>query len=187
MDIVSIIILAIGLSFDSFAVSICSGVAVRKIVFWNAVKIALSMAVFQASFPLIGWLIGHGVKSYVEAYDHWFAFLLLMVMGGKMIYDSIRKEDNSEKLKNLKFATIIALSIATSIDAFVVGISFGFIEINILLAAIIIGSVTFFASMIGILFGKKSSGKLGKHANLAGGLILIGIGAKILIEHTLLQ
>lgn len=185
MDLFSIFLLAIGLSFDSFAVSISSGLSDRKIIFWNACKIAFSLAFFQALFPLFGWLIGMQIQIYVERFDHWIAFLLLLAIGSKMVFDQFKqKYEEKESLNPLKLSTLIGISVATSIDAFVVGIGFGFIQIKILLAAFIIGLITFIISMTGILFGKKTAGKFGDYANVFGGIILIGIGIKILIEHT---
>lgn len=185
MDYIVILLIAIGLSFDSFAVSVSSGLAMSEISFTNAMKIAISLAFFQALMPLLGWLIGMSIQDYIVAIDHWLAFGLLFLLGLKMIIESIRATKNGEekKFNPLNFYVLIGMSIATSIDAFVVGISFAFIHIPILWALFIIGSVTFIISMLGILFGKKTGGRFGKKMEILGGLILIGIGAKILIQH----
>jgi manganese efflux pump family protein len=183
MDLVTLLLLALGLSFDSFAVSISSGIARTQIRFFPATRIAFSMAFFQALMPVLGWLIGIHIKDYVEKADHWIAFGLLWLLGLKMIWESLRSDGQNKDFDPLHIWTLILMSLATSIDAFVVGISFGFLRINILLSIIIIGGVTFIISMLGILFGKNTGDKLGKWAEVAGGIILAGIGTKILIEH----
>jgi len=183
MDFITILLLAIGLSFDSFAVSISSGVAKTQIRFMAATRIAFSLAFFQAFLPLLGWLIGKQFTKYVESTDHWIAFTLLSLLGLKMIYESFKKDGQKTSFNPLDTLTLLGMSLATSIDAFIVGISFGFLQINIWLCLIVIGAVTFFISMLGILFGKRTGEWLGKWAEIAGGLILIGIGTKILIQH----
>jgi manganese efflux pump family protein len=183
MDIITLILIAIGLSVDSFAVSVSSGLILNQITFKKALRIATSLAVFQAVMPLIGWFIGNRIESYVESFDHWLAFGLLFIIGGKMIWESFKKDDLSKKINPLELKVLIGMSIATSIDALVVGVSFAFINVNLLLTALIIGLTTGFFSMLGILFGKKTGIRFGKNMEIAGGLILIFIGAKILIEH----
>lgn len=183
MEILTIIVIGIGLSFDSFAVSLSSGMIDKKIVFWNACKIAFFLALFQGAFPVIGWLIGSYIEKSAEQADHWIAFGLLAIVGGKMIWEQFQKEEEVKPKNPLKMSVLIGMSIATSIDAFVVGIGFGLLSLNILVAALIIGAITFIASMTGIFLGKKAAGKLGSYANLIGGVILIIIGTKILIEH----
>jgi putative Mn2+ efflux pump MntP len=183
MDIITIFFLALGLSFDSFAVSISSGVARTQIRFLPATRIAFSLALFQALMPLLGWMIGNHVKDYVQQADHWIAFGLLVLLGAKMFYESLTGDGQKKGFNPLHLWTLVMMSIATSIDAFVVGISFGFLKINIWLSVMIIGIVTFIISMLGILFGKNTGDRLGKWAEIAGGLILAGIGTKILIEH----
>lgn len=172
--------IAIGLSFDSFAVSITCGILSPNTRFFQAVRIAIFFAVFQAFMPIIGWLLGLTVRDYIAAFDHWVAFGLLAAIGIKMIIESFK--DAEQKCFNPhKLKTILLLSLATTIDAFAVGISFAFWEVNILLAAAIIGMVTFIAVMLGILFGKKIGEKYGQKMEIIGGIILIGIGLKILL------
>ncbi|HNY06572.1 MAG TPA: manganese efflux pump MntP family protein [Bacteroidales bacterium] len=180
-----IFILAIGLSFDSFAVSISSGLSLNKISFFNACKIAFSLSFFQALMPLIGWFIGSQVKNYMLAFDHWIAFGLLFLLGIKMIYESIEAWKNGEekKFNPLNFYVLIGMSLATSIDALAVGLSFALLGVHIIIASFIIGAVTFIISMTGILVGKKTGGRFGKQMEIIGGLILMGIGLKILIQH----
>ncbi|MGE5355071.1 MAG: manganese efflux pump MntP family protein [Deltaproteobacteria bacterium] len=182
MYLPEVILIAVGLSFDTFAVSVSSGLCIKDIKFLQAVRVAIVLAVFQAIMPLIGWLGGIQIEKYLSRFDHWIAFGLLSVLGIKMIIESLKNEEN-KKLNPLIPKVLILMALATSIDAFVVGLSFAFIRTNILLAAIIIGFVTFIFSMIGMLAGKKISGKFGTKMEILGGLILIGIGIKVLLSH----
>ncbi len=185
MDLFTVFILAIGLSMDSFAVAISCGLAEQKVTFGHAVKISFAFALFQGILPLIGWIMGTELKVFVESIDHWIAFTLLAYLGGKMIWESLRS-DRSEKISNIySFRHIMTLSIATSIDALVVGFSYAMAESGkIFGGALIIGMVTFFFSMLGIRIGKDVGDKLGPKVELMGGIILLGIGLKILLEHT---
>lgn len=187
MEILTIILLALGLSFDSFAVSVCSGLNLPHIRFFQAAKIAISLALFQAFMPLIGWMVGNSMKSLIEPVDHWIAFGLMTLIGGKMIIESFVSSEAREIKNPLHLKVILMLSLATSIDALAVGFSFATFLDKILLAVIIIGLVTFIASMLGILLGKKTGPKISRYAEIIGGLILIFIGSKILIEHLLLN
>jgi manganese efflux pump family protein len=187
MGIFTILLIAFGLSFDTFAVSVSSGLILRKINFFNAMKIAFVLAFFQGLMPLAGWLIGSGLKKYMMAYDHWIAFLLLSVMGAKMVFESFYSEEDRKPVNPLKLAVMVTMAIATSIDALIVGLSFAFFEINIYVTIFVIGGVTFIVAMLGILFGKKAGAHLGQRMEIVGGLILIAIGIKILVEHTLLS
>ena len=183
MGIITILLIAFGLSFDTFAVSVSSGLVLRKISFFNATKFAFVLAFFQGLMPMIGWFIGSGVKKYMMAYDHWIAFLLLAVLGIKMIYESFLNDEDRLTINPMRFTVMVSMAVATSIDALVVGLSFAFFEVNIYMTVFLIGSVTFIVSMLGILFGKKAGARLGKRMEIVGGLILIAIGLKILIEH----
>ncbi len=186
MDILTVIILAIGLSMDSFAVSIGCGLTEQKISFRHAAKISFSLAFFQGILPVAGWYMGTGVKAYVEGVDHWIAFLLLLFLGGKMIYESFEKGDSRKMNDIYSWKHIITLSIATSIDALVVGFSYALASSrNIFGGALIIGAVTFFFAMLGIRIGKDVGCSLGPKVELLGGIILIGIGLKVLLQHTL--
>jgi len=185
MEIITVFLLAIGLSFDSFAVSVCSGLNLPHIRFIQAVKIAIFLAIFQALMPLIGWLVGNSMKSLIEPVDHWIAFGLLSMIGGKMIIESLINSEEREIKNPLHIKVILTLSVATSIDALAVGFSFSTILDKILFAVFVIGAVTFIASMLGILLGKKTGPKTNKYAEIIGGAILIVIGLKILVEHLL--
>jgi putative Mn2+ efflux pump MntP len=181
MDFITIVLVAIGLTFDSLAVSISTGLMVSHIRFFQALKIAIVFAVFQGFMPLIGWLFGMQVRDFISEYDHWLAFFMLSAIGAKMIYESLR--DEKKEFDPTKITVILILAIATSIDALVVGVSFAFIEVNIVQTILIVGGMTLFVTMLGIFLGKNASGYFGNKIEFLGGLILIGIGIKILIEH----
>jgi putative Mn2+ efflux pump MntP len=183
MEFLTVFLLAIGLSFDSFAVSVCSGLNLPHIRFFQAAKIAIFLALFQAFMPLVGWLVGNSIKSIIEPVDHWIAFGLLSLIGGKMIIESFIDSEAREIKNPLDIKVILTLSVATSIDALAVGFSFATLLSKILVAVFIIGLVTFIASMLGILLGKKTGPKINRYAEVLGGLILLFIGVKILIEH----
>ncbi|MBN2635221.1 MAG: manganese efflux pump [Prolixibacteraceae bacterium] len=172
-----------GLSFDSFAVSVSCGLVKREIHFFQAIVVAGSLAFFQAIFPVIGWLIGNSVKDLISSIDHWIAFGLLSFIGIKMILEGIKPDGRLKNFNPFDLKVLLGLSVATSIDALVVGISFGFLNLPILYPIIIIGAVTFIASMLGMLFGKNIPAKRSHQSLIAGGIILSFIGLKILIEH----
>ena len=182
MGFIALLLLGIGLSFDTFAVSVGCGIIERELKFLQAARIAIFFAAFQAVMPLLGWLIGFTIKNYIEPIDHWIAFGLLALIGGKMILESIKpKEEKSINPKEIK--VILLMSLATTIDAFVVGITFALFNVNLIFASFIIGSVTFIAAMLGMLFGKNLGSRFGQKMEILGGLILIALGLKILFEH----
>ena len=182
MSLFTIILIAIGLSMDSFAVSISNGLTIKNLKLKDEILIALSLSLFQALMPLLGWYLGTSIEQYIKEIDHWIAFGLLSFIGFKMIYESQIEEQQEEKT-SIKFQTIIIQSLATSIDALAVGISFAVLVSNIVLPIIIIGIITFVFSILGLRIGKMLGNKFGKSVEIIGGLILIGIGVKILIEH----
>jgi putative Mn2+ efflux pump MntP len=182
MTLFTLFILAIGLSFDTFAISISSGIARKQIVFWEAFIVASVFAFFQAIMPVIGWLGGLSIKNFIEPIDHWIAFCLLCIIGIKMIIESFEKVGKKE-FNPLNPKVMVVMAIATSIDALAVGVSFAIIEVNMIFAFLIIGFVTFIVAMLGMLFGKKIGDKLGRRMEIVGGLILVAIGCKIIMEH----
>jgi len=182
VDFISIIIIAIGLSADSFAVSVSNGITKSALKFKHILFIAVWFAIFQAGMPLLGWFAGNSFSEYIKTTDHWIAFVLLSFIGLKMIYESYKKDENQEK-QGFSFLTITAQAIATSIDALIIGISFAFIDVSIYSAILIIGISTLLFSLSGFCLGKKYGKKVSKHAELIGGIILILLGIKILIEH----
>lgn len=184
MSFFTLLVLSIGLSVDSFAVSLSCGFSRQSVCRKRMFLLAFSLAAFQALMPVIGWSVGTQVKNLIEQFDHWIALILLSAIGIKMIIESIRKKDKPQSCAcNLSFHEIITLSIGTSIDALIVGFSFAFLKINIAYAALIIGITTFVFAITGIFIGKKAGHLLGEKTEIAGGIILILIGLKIFLEH----
>jgi len=186
MDLITIIIIAIGLSMDSFAVSVSNGLSIKNLKFYDALIFAIFLSVFQGLMPVIGWFLGIGVEKYAKEIDHWVAFVLLGIIGVKMIYEGLTATKEPQRVA-LNLITMVAQSIATSIDALIIGISFALLGWEIILPAIIIGLTTLLFSMTGIRIGKEIGIKFGKSATIIGGIVLIAIGTKILIEHLYFQ
>lgn len=185
MDLITLFALALGLSFDTFAVSLSCGIVKSKIRFKEALRIAIVMAIFQAGLPVAGYFLGSFLSSSVKAVDHWLAFLLLGFLGVKMIVEGLKGGSDPRPRDITKPGTILAMALGTSIDAFAVGISIALLNVEIWTTALIIGAITFLASMIAIRLGKGAAGRLGLRMEIIGGVILILIGLKIVIEHTL--
>lgn len=185
MSVLEICLVGLGLAADAFAVAMCKGVEMKKFVLKYALVIALFFGVFQAVMPLIGWAVASTFEQYITDYDHWIAFGLLFVLGGKMIWDSIKKDDEAETEKplNIGFKTLLLMAVATSIDALAVGVTFAFLQVNVWAAIALIGAITFALSFAGVFIGVKLGDKFEKKAEFFGGLILILIGVKILLEH----
>ncbi len=183
MQLLTTFLIAIGLSFDTFAVSVSSGLILKKIDFFNATKIAVTLAIFQAAMPLIGWLAGSQIKDYAASVDHWIAFGILSILGSKMIYESFKNDPEDRSFNPLNIKVMIGMAIATSIDALIVGFSFALLNYKILISVGIIGAVTYIVAMLGMLFGKKIGTRMGRRMEILGGVMLILIGLKILIEH----
>ena len=182
MELFEIVVIGIGLAMDAFAVSVCKGLSMKKIEWKKAIIIALYFGIFQALMPVLGFFLGSAFSTFVQQVDHWIAFILLAIIGGNMIKES--NDDEEEKRNsNIDVKTMIGLAVATSIDALAVGVTFAFFEVNLLLAISIIGIITFVLSVIGVIIGNKFGDKFQNRAELAGGIILIIIGIKILIEH----
>ena len=175
--------IAVGLSFDTFAASVSLGVMRKEIRFLPATRVAFVLAFFQALFPLVGWYVGSSLKDLIAGFDHWVAFGLLAFIGGRMILEGIRKSEETLPFDPFRLKMVIGISIATSIDALVVGLSFGLVNTFVIFAVVIIGAVTFVAAMLGMLFGKKIPAGKSYRSIVVGGVILILIGLKILIEH----
>ncbi|HOI26619.1 MAG: manganese efflux pump MntP family protein [Paludibacteraceae bacterium] len=186
MDLITIILLAVALAMDCFAVSLANGIALKQFRLSPVLKMAFLFGLFQGMMPVFGWLLGLGFKSIVEQWDHWIALIILVCLGGKMIYESLtEKEDEVESSPALGWKSLVFLAIATSIDALATGLMFVSCSEVFLLAVIIIGVVSFIFSFagnsLGIFFGKRFNFKV----EILGGIVLIGIGIKIFLEHTL--
>ena len=193
MGFIEILLTGVGLSMDAFAVSICRGLQMRRRVNWkHLLIIAAFFGGFQAIMPAIGYVLGSQFKDYIVAIDHWIAFALLAFIGGKMVYDvicDIREEKEgceccvASEEESLNVRQIALMAVATSIDALAVGITFAFLEVNLLLAIAVIGITTFALCALGVVVGHKFGARFKNKASLAGGIVLILIGTKILLEH----
>lgn len=185
MGFFELFLIAVGLSMDAFAVSICKGLKMQRFNVRHAGVIALAFGGFQALMPVIGWFLGKQFESYITGIDHWIAFVLLAVIGGKMAVESFKKEeeDSSNENEKLDVKELLVLAVATSIDALAVGITFAFLQVSIVPAVSLIGVITFVLSAVGVFIGHKFGAKFKSKAELAGGIILILIGLKILLEH----
>jgi len=183
MAALTIITLAIALAADAFAVSIVSGASYKRLHIAGALKIAVFFGTFQAVMPLIGSLAGLTIRAYISRYDHWAAFCLLAGIGGRMIYASFRLKTIEQKPEPMTMPILLVLSVATSIDALAAGVTLPFINIPVTAAVIVIGAVTFVLSYIGVFIGKRIGHFFENKIELLGGVILIGLGLKILIRH----
>ncbi len=182
MTVTELLFLSVGLAADAFAVSLCRGLAMKRLDGRRALLIAFFFGGFQALMPLAGWLLGSSFAGAIAAWDHWVAFLLLALIGGKMIKESFSGGEEKDA-DDFRVRTLLLLAVATSIDALAVGITFAVLEdVNVLFAASVIGIVTFLLSLCGVLAGHRFGARFRGKAELIGGVILVGIGAKILLE-----
>jgi putative Mn2+ efflux pump MntP len=185
MTIIELIILAVGLSMDAAAVSISNTLYLKKIGIKNILTMAVSFGVFQGLMPLIGYFAAASFEKYIVKYDHWVALILLTLIGGKMLNESLKADNGKEvKLNSLTFRMVAVQAVATSIDALAVGVSLSVLKVNIFYAVSIISITTFICCILAILAAKKFGHLLGKRAGIIGGIILILIGLKIFIDHT---
>ncbi len=183
MDFLTITLIALSLAMDCFAVSITSGITIKQLRINHALQIAIFFGSFQALMPVIGWAAGMGLRELISGIDHWIAFALLSTIGLKMIYEANKLAWERKEMNPLNVYVLSMLSIATSIDALAVGVSFAFLKVSVLTSIIIIGTITFILSFFGVFVGNRTGHFFEKKMELAGGLILIGIGIKILMEH----
>jgi manganese efflux pump family protein len=184
MGFIELLLIAVGLSMDAFAVALCRGLGMSR---WNTLQgvvVALFFGFFQALMPLLGWLLARQFSPYISAYDHWVAFVLLLFIGGEMIYGAFKKNDAVvAPCDKIKLRELLMMAVATSIDALAVGVSLAFLQTPIAPAVVLIGVITFILSLLGVLIGNFFSARFKQWAELAGGLILILIGTKILLDH----
>jgi putative Mn2+ efflux pump MntP len=183
MDYITLLAIALGLSFDTAAVSLSYGIVKNGILFRQASAIAIVFALFQGGLTVAGYFLGTFVSEVLKETDHWIAFGLLLFLGVKMIIEGLGEKEESKDFSNP--VLLCTAAIATSIDAFAIGISFALLQVQIWKAGFLIGAVTFLASMSAIRLGKSAGERLGSKVEILGGLILIGIGLKIFLEHML--
>ncbi len=180
MSFPELLLIAVGLSMDAFAVSICKGLSIKKLGARHAALVGLYFGGFQALMPLIGWALGYRFEHIIESVDHWIAFALLTIIGLSMIREANKAEELND---DLGFKAMVLLAVATSIDALAVGVTFAFLQVRIVPAASLIGVTTFLISAVGVYIGHVFGLRYRAKAEIAGGVILIGIGMKILLEH----
>jgi manganese efflux pump family protein len=185
MDAFTIILIAVGLAMDAFAVSIANGMTITENKHQSALLTATAFGVFQMIMPIIGYAVGLGFQGIISGVDHWVAFGLLAFIGAKMLYDGVKKEDAQKGPSKLKLRTLLVLAVATSIDALMVGLSFAFLQTSIFVPVVAIGVVTFGLSLVGFHFGCGLGKRFGHRIKIVGGFVLILIGLRILLEHLL--
>lgn len=182
MDLIELFLIAVGLSMDAFAVSVCKGLAMPKCTFKKAAIVGLWFGGFQALMPAIGYILGAQFQEAIASIDHWIAFVLLALIGGNMIHEAL-DNDEEEADASLNVKTMFLLAVATSIDALAIGITFAFLKVNIIPAVCFIGIVTFIISFAGVKIGNVFGARYKNKAEIVGGIILILLGLKILLEH----
>jgi putative Mn2+ efflux pump MntP len=183
MTLPALLLVALGVSADAFAVALTEGVQLRRRVIRNALVIASAFALFQVGMPLIGWSIGTLFAGTITAVDHWVAFGLLALLGGKMLWEAIRGGGDAEPSGGLDLRRLVVLSFATSVDALAVGISFAFLNVNVWAAVTLVGVTTLVLSAAAVLIGHRVGTRFQRPAELAGGAVLIAIGTQVLLEH----
>ena len=184
MDLISIFTVAVALAMDAFSVSISAGMIIKKPDFGHYFRLSFHFGLFQFVMPLIGYFFGSYLERYIRDYDHWIAFGLLAVVGGRMIYGSFRSEDEDRPLRDpTRGVSLVVLSVATSIDALAVGLSLGLLGESVWYPALVIGLVAGAMTVLGLELGKRLGMVFGKRMELVGGLVLIGIGVRIVVEH----
>lgn len=184
MDYIALVLLSVGLAMDAFAVSVCKGLAMKTPPLKSMLIIGLWFGVFQGLMPVIGYVLGSAVYDYISEFDHWIAFALLAFIGVNMIREALSGDDE-EVDSDVSVRTMLILAVATSIDALAVGISLAMDDTPIMTAALFIGVITMLISVFGVKIGSVFGDRLGKRAEIAGGVILVGLGLKILIDHLL--
>lgn len=186
LDFVSLILIALSLSLDCFAVAVSASVAMPKVPYLRALRTSFAFGFAQFLMPVLGWLAGRTIVDIIAGFDHWIAFVLLAAVGVRMLWESFHSRESSTRAADITRGwLLLTLAVATSIDALAVGLSFAFVKINIVSASATIGVVALIVSVLGFTLGRRVGGVLGRQAKLAGGVILIGIGLRILLSHLL--
>jgi putative Mn2+ efflux pump MntP len=184
MTFLPLLLIALGVSADAFAVALTKGLHMRRFNLRHAVVIALTFGLFQAVMPLLGWLLGTQFAQYITEFDHWVAFALLLLVGGKMLWEAFSAHEDTERdYDRLDVRQLIVLALATSIDALAVGITFAFVDVSIGWAVTLIGVTTAVLAFVGVVVGRRVGARFGKPAEIAGGVVLILIGTRILLDH----
>ena len=185
MGFIELMLVAVGLSMDAFAVSCCKGLGMRRVVWKDAIVLGVAFGFFQGMMPVLGYFLGTYLADIVAPIDHWIVFVLLAYIGGSMIWEAVHDdpEKPAEEHQGLKLVEVLMLAVATSIDAFATGISFALLDVNIIFAATTIGITTFALSVLGVWIGCQFGSRWERAAQLAGGIVLICIGLKVLLEH----
>ena len=187
MGFIELFVIGVGLSMDAFAVAVCKGLGMKMVNWRHAFVIALMFGGFQGLMPLIGWALGSQLTSLIEPVDHWIALSLLVFIGGKMLWDAFRGDDGCETCgcaeEKLDMRELLMMAVATSIDALAVGVTFAFLGVNVMAAVVVIGVTTFALSFVGVVAGNRFGARFEKPATVAGGVVLVLIGLKILLEH----
>ena len=186
MSIVELFLIGVGLSMDAFAVAVCQGLCMPKLNLRQGGVIALYFGGFQALMPLIGWFLGSQFAGYIQSFDHWVAFVLLALIGGNMVREALSPEEEETSCavnSKLNHKKLFVMAVATSIDALAIGVAFAFMDVLILPAVSLIGCTTFCLSLVGVVVGNFFGSRYKKRAELTGGIILILLGVKILLEH----
>jgi putative Mn2+ efflux pump MntP len=185
LDILSILLIALALSADCFAVALSGSIYFKTFSFAPILRTAATFGAFQAIMPALGWLAGRTVVNFISGYDHWVAFILLALVGGRMIWESFHHEGSRKQIDISKGILLVTLAVATSIDALAVGLTFAFLKVNIAIACSIVGVVAFGVTIAGFTIGRKVGTWLGKYTEAIGGVILIAIGLRVLLTHIL--
>ncbi|MFH1877698.1 MAG: manganese efflux pump MntP family protein [Candidatus Omnitrophota bacterium] len=183
MGIFTVVTIAFALAMDAFAASMASGAVIKKNKLRKAFAFGFMFGAFQMFMPVLGWAVGMAFRDFMARADHWIAFGLLFTIGCKMFYEALKMDDIEGAEPDMTFLVLFGLAIATSIDALAVGIGFAFLEVSIFLPVMVIGFITFLMSVLGVFLGSKAGDMFGRKVEMAGGLILIAIGFKILLEH----
>jgi len=181
--LLTVLFIALGLSMDAVAVAMANGCASRKIDLRQALRLAFFFGLFQLLMPVIGWLAGLGFKKAISSFDHWLAFVLLSIIGGKMMLEARRAPDSRVQARQVSLPVLLALALATSIDALAVGLSFSVLAVDIVVPVLLIGLVTFCLSLAAVFIGHRFGTWFAGKVEILGGLILVAIGLKILLEH----